>query len=134
MQDMTTQVKISTGAVRKVYTPDGKKIKGIDEFEDEGKYICCGAEALMKDSCNLHFYTLSLTNPSLFSTVPLALTHHKEKKEENHAPSPSKVTKPKTEKEKVQKEKKPISRFGTQSEKAKVIYVFRYFHSIECLC
>lgn len=48
---MTKEVKLPTGAVMKVYTPDGKQIKDLDGFEDEGKYIATGAEKLNKELC-----------------------------------------------------------------------------------
>jgi len=45
---MTKEVKLPTGAVLKVYAPDGKAVKDMDSFEDGGKYIACGAEKLNK--------------------------------------------------------------------------------------
>lgn len=47
---MTKQIGVPTGAVRQVFAPDGKLIKTFDQLEDEGKYICAGAEKLNKDS------------------------------------------------------------------------------------
>ena len=46
---MTTIVKISTGAVRKVFTPTGKRLTEIEHFKDGGKYICCGAEKIDRE-------------------------------------------------------------------------------------
>lgn len=46
MEAMTKQVQLSTGAVRKVYTVGGKKLAGLEEIEDGGKYVATGAEAL----------------------------------------------------------------------------------------
>ena len=43
---MTNTVKISTGSVRKVYTPTGKRLTQLEHFKDGGKYICCGAEKI----------------------------------------------------------------------------------------
>jgi len=43
---MTRLVQVPTGAVRKVYTVDGKQVKGLENFEDGGKYICTGPEPL----------------------------------------------------------------------------------------
>jgi len=43
---MTNTVKISTGSVRKVYTPTGKRLTELEHFKVCGKYICCGAEKI----------------------------------------------------------------------------------------
>ncbi len=48
-QAMTKQVGVPTGAVRGIFTPEGKAVKTMEDFENEGKYICCGAEKLKKD-------------------------------------------------------------------------------------
>jgi len=42
-------VGLPTGSVRQIFTPEGQSIKSIDDFEDEGKYIACGAEKLSRD-------------------------------------------------------------------------------------
>ncbi len=47
---MTKNVGVATGSVLQVFTPDGKKIKGLEEFEDGGKYVCAGAEKFLKES------------------------------------------------------------------------------------
>jgi hypothetical protein len=43
---MTRLVGLPTGAVRKVYTVDGKQVPTLESFVDGGRYICTGAEAL----------------------------------------------------------------------------------------
>ena len=46
---MTNLVKLPTGAVRQVFTPDGKSVKDLDSFESGSNYIAAGAEKLKKD-------------------------------------------------------------------------------------
>ncbi len=48
---MTKSVQPPTGAVRQVFTVDGKHVKKLEDFEDGGKYICGGAEPFNKDQC-----------------------------------------------------------------------------------
>ena len=51
---MTNEVKLSTGAVMKVYTPDGKQLpKLLEAFENGAKYICVGAEKFNSDSSEI---------------------------------------------------------------------------------
>lgn len=58
LHDMTTQVGVVTGAVRQVFTPEGKAIKSLAGFEDKGKYICCGAEKLNREQSRInHTYS-----------------------------------------------------------------------------
>jgi hypothetical protein len=45
---MTERVKLVTGPVRQVFTVHGKPVTSLEEFEDGGKYICCGAESVNK--------------------------------------------------------------------------------------
>lgn len=54
---MTRLVQVPTGAVRKVYTVDGKQVKSLDGFEDGGKYICTGPEPL--NTANMAIAALS---------------------------------------------------------------------------
>jgi hypothetical protein len=50
LQDLNTAVGVVTGAVRQLVTPEGEKIKKLDELQDGGKYVCCGAEKLKLDA------------------------------------------------------------------------------------
>ena len=43
---MSTKLNLPTGNVRRVFTPNGKAVKQITEFKENGKYICCGAEKI----------------------------------------------------------------------------------------
>ncbi len=71
---MTVDVRLPTGAVRQVFTPDGKLIKSPEEFENEGKYICCGAEKLKQD---LSMFSLSHSLYILYSLFnPLLSIYH----------------------------------------------------------
>lgn len=49
---MTKQPGVATGAVHQVYTPTKpgvfRKVKDLDDFENNGIYICCGAETVDK--------------------------------------------------------------------------------------
>eukprot|EP01132_Coremiostelium_polycephalum_P002512 gene2512-3110_t len=44
-EQLSTQVKLVTGPVRKVFTTDGKLVKAMEDFVDGHKYICCSGEA-----------------------------------------------------------------------------------------
>jgi len=88
--------------VKKVYTVDGKLVKGLDDFESGQNYICCGAEVL-----NLELKPLALTEKVV-----------EEKPAEKEATPSSPTKKPTTPR------KTPIQKFGLQTEKAKVIYVY----------
>eukprot|EP00002_Diphylleia_rotans_P016840 TRINITY_DN3270_c0_g1_i2.p1 TRINITY_DN3270_c0_g1~~TRINITY_DN3270_c0_g1_i2.p1 ORF type:complete len:175 (-),score=29.27 TRINITY_DN3270_c0_g1_i2:173-697(-) len=46
MDDMTKTVKLYTGAVKKIYAQDRVTVvRSVEDFEDGGKYLCCGGEA-----------------------------------------------------------------------------------------
>lgn len=63
---MTKSVQLHTGAVRFVFTPEGKQIKDMDEFVSEGKYIATGAEKLKTPSILSNSHCLTV------ASVPLA--------------------------------------------------------------
>eukprot|EP01111_Echinosteliopsis_oligospora_P009621 TRINITY_DN2853_c0_g2_i1.p1 TRINITY_DN2853_c0_g2~~TRINITY_DN2853_c0_g2_i1.p1 ORF type:complete len:284 (+),score=83.64 TRINITY_DN2853_c0_g2_i1:14-865(+) len=46
---LSSKIALSTGAVQKVYSASHKLIKSLDELEDHGKYLCCGAEKIDED-------------------------------------------------------------------------------------
>ncbi|KAK2963494.1 hypothetical protein BLNAU_1537 [Blattamonas nauphoetae] len=48
------EVRIVTGACRKIVTPAGKAIAKLEDFEDEGKYIACAGEPLNKEAMSTH--------------------------------------------------------------------------------
>jgi len=106
LQGMTTELRLPTGPVMRVYTPDGKQLrKSFDAFETGGKYICCGAEKFLPDLIP----TAVLDEPqSELNSSPVAKTEPKK---------PVAVKKPVVT-------KKPVTKFGTQTEVAKTIYVF----------
>lgn len=41
---------LPTGPVLKVFNSEKKQVKSLDDFEDGGLYICCGAEKLNLDA------------------------------------------------------------------------------------
>lgn len=47
--DLSNQVGVPTGAVRQIFTADGKLVKTLEELEDQGKYVCAGAEPFKAD-------------------------------------------------------------------------------------
>lgn len=55
--DMTTKVGIFTGAVRKIYRPDGTTLQALEDFIDNHEYICAGAEALQRDQSKFFWTT-----------------------------------------------------------------------------
>ena len=47
---LSTSVKLVTGPVKKVYAQNLRtRIQSLDDFEDGGIYLACGAEAPNKD-------------------------------------------------------------------------------------
>jgi len=110
LQDLSSQVGVPTGAVRQIFTADGKPIKTIPEFEDRGKYVCAGAEKFNKE------------------LLPSGITAEEKpqtsQSSSQSTPSTQPTTAPKTTTVK-KTPAKPIEKFGTQIEKAKIIYCFR---------
>lgn len=51
-EQLSKQVKLVTGSVRKVYSVDGKQVKDLNDFIDGGYYICCGGEVLNTHDIN----------------------------------------------------------------------------------
>ncbi|EFA78522.1 doublecortin domain-containing protein [Heterostelium album PN500] len=47
--ELSQKVGLYTGAVQRVYSTQKKLIKGLEDFEDNQNYICCGAEKLSED-------------------------------------------------------------------------------------
>jgi hypothetical protein len=64
---MTKQVGIVTGSVRQVFAPNGKLIKSLDEFKNEGQYIAAGAEKLNKEQSESSLH--SLVHHCMFSSI-----------------------------------------------------------------
>lgn len=92
----------------KIFLPDGKLIKALDELEEDLKYVCTGAEGLKKDLRMFSTQFLILIqfmfiwcithHPSYrhhpLSLVPISLSNPSAlEKEEVPAPSPVKVEK-----------------------------------------
>jgi hypothetical protein len=69
LEAMSKDVGVPTGPVRQIFTATGKKIKDLSEIEDEGAYVCAGAEKFNKDLCKLLLYydILSLCSVSSHS-------------------------------------------------------------------
>jgi len=49
-EQLSKQVNLPTGSVRKVFSPDGKLVKNLEDFVDGQSYICCAGENLNTDS------------------------------------------------------------------------------------
>ncbi len=49
-EQLTKEVGLPTGAVRQLFTVDGKLVKDIESLEDGAKYVAAGAEKLKLDS------------------------------------------------------------------------------------
>ncbi|EGC28799.1 hypothetical protein DICPUDRAFT_59184 [Dictyostelium purpureum] len=45
-EQLSKQVQLPTGSVRKAFSADGKLVKTMDDFVDGDCYICCGGEPL----------------------------------------------------------------------------------------
>ncbi|EGG23387.1 doublecortin domain-containing protein [Cavenderia fasciculata] len=45
-EELSKQVRLVNGAVRKVYNRQGVLVKGLEDIEDGGNYLCCAGEAL----------------------------------------------------------------------------------------
>ncbi len=59
---MSKEVQLPTGAVNKVYTPEGKLLKGLEDFQDGGKYICtAGSEKFDSESSNTVTVTILIS-------------------------------------------------------------------------
>mmetsp|Transcript_125051 Transcript_125051/g.186779 ORF Transcript_125051/g.186779 Transcript_125051/m.186779 type:complete len:395 (-) Transcript_125051:76-1260(-) len=116
---MTNTVKIPTGSVRKVYTPFGRPVKELSDFHDKGRYICCGAEKLNKEQMPF--------------VLQEALARAKAKKEQAEGnaetkaeePIESNETEPTSEKEAPKTDTPAQEKFGVQTEKGKIIKVYR---------
>ena len=48
-QTINSEVHLVTGSCRKVVTPEGREIRSLSEFQDEGKYIALAGEPLNKE-------------------------------------------------------------------------------------
>eukprot|EP00003_Mantamonas_plastica_P012753 TRINITY_DN2270_c0_g1_i3.p1 TRINITY_DN2270_c0_g1~~TRINITY_DN2270_c0_g1_i3.p1 ORF type:complete len:543 (-),score=282.08 TRINITY_DN2270_c0_g1_i3:443-2071(-) len=120
-QLMTNKLKMQTGPVKKVYTTSGKLVRSLDSYEDYGKYVACGGEAF--DIGKLSPHALKDDDD----------TELQEEEEEEVKTTTTTTTKKKkksttgtTGKKKVIKGPKlGTTKFGTQAEKAKVMYFFR---------
>jgi hypothetical protein len=53
LQDLTVNVKVPTGAVRQLFTKDGKPVKKVEDIEDGKQYVCAGPEKFNKELCKL---------------------------------------------------------------------------------
>jgi hypothetical protein len=141
---LSKEVKLPTGAVRQIFTHDGKLVKKLEDLEDGGKYVCAGAEAFNKDASRLSLKNYSfaieiileihvniivaddmnILLQLLISLVPTALTA---------APEPVAVVEPpketpppaQVEEKKAPAPRAPPTKFGTQTAKGKVIMAFR---------
>uniref|UniRef100_A0A6A7FT80 non-specific serine/threonine protein kinase n=1 Tax=Hirondellea gigas TaxID=1518452 RepID=A0A6A7FT80_9CRUS len=50
MEDLSVSLKLDTGAVRKIYTLDGRQISSLKElFQDDDVFIACGLERCSRD-------------------------------------------------------------------------------------
>eukprot|EP00011_Vannellida_sp_DIVA3-517-6-12_P007905 CAMPEP_0114618080 /NCGR_PEP_ID=MMETSP0168-20121206/7523_1 /TAXON_ID=95228 ORGANISM="Vannella sp., Strain DIVA3 517/6/12" /NCGR_SAMPLE_ID=MMETSP0168 /ASSEMBLY_ACC=CAM_ASM_000044 /LENGTH=434 /DNA_ID=CAMNT_0001829225 /DNA_START=9 /DNA_END=1310 /DNA_ORIENTATION=- len=49
LDEATRRVKLPTGTVRRIFAADGREMKALSDFENQGCYICCGAHKLKKD-------------------------------------------------------------------------------------
>lgn len=47
--ELSKKVGLPTGPVLKVFAADRRQMKTLEDFEDGGLYICCGAEKLKED-------------------------------------------------------------------------------------
>ncbi|RUS14671.1 hypothetical protein BC937DRAFT_93493 [Endogone sp. FLAS-F59071] len=48
--DASFKVRLVTGPVRRIYKSDLKTpVRGLDQFEDGGRYLCCGGESPILD-------------------------------------------------------------------------------------
>ncbi|PRP88686.1 hypothetical protein PROFUN_02782 [Planoprotostelium fungivorum] len=106
-EHLSKEVKLPTGPVLKVLTVDGKSIKDLEALEDEGSYICCGAEKFSKER-NVR-------------AIPKKLT-------EKEKPAPVETSAPITPKKVPVVSayaSKSVEKFGTQASKAKVIRAYR---------
>ncbi len=52
---MSDSVKLTSGAVRRIYTIEGRPIKRFDELEDSGIYVATSGEALKKVAYQMNF-------------------------------------------------------------------------------
>lgn len=55
-QTINNEVKLVTGACRKVVTPENKEIKKLADFVDEGKYVALAGEPLNKEKMSKHIH------------------------------------------------------------------------------
>src|SRR5689334_19621240 len=86
---MTNVMKLTTGAVLKVYTPDGKSIKDFDGLEDGGRYICCGAEKFDKENSKQNILNGNENLMNLI-TVPVAIFKQEEEEKPLEISTPEK--------------------------------------------
>ncbi|KAH7831094.1 putative doublecortin domain-containing protein [Monocercomonoides exilis] len=98
-------IGLVTGACRKVVTPEGKTVNALTDLVDGGNYIACAGEPLNKEKL-----PRALTKKS---TSPLPA-----EEQASSSATPSAAPKPVTH-------AKPLTKFGTQVTKPKVIFVFR---------
>ncbi|KAA6398942.1 MAG: hypothetical protein EZS28_005532 [Streblomastix strix] len=103
---VTSECQLVTGSCRKLVTPTGDIINSLQEFEDYSNLIACAGEPL------------NLTR------LPIILRKKikKEKPEQEEEQSPIEQQRPSSN---SPTPKRPLKMFGVQTEKAKVIFVFR---------
>lgn len=64
--EMNARTPLPTGAVRRVYRPDGTYLKSLEDFEEGGCYICAGAEPFKKELRKCFRSSFSFQNPNSF--------------------------------------------------------------------
>jgi len=113
--EMSKKVGLPTGPVLKVYTADRKQVKNLEDFEDGGLYICTGAEKLKEDA------------------IPVGISAALEARTTASSSPPPQSGESSSSSAPVEEKKTVVSayakgtpeKFGTQTEKGKVITCYR---------
>eukprot|EP01112_Ceratiomyxa_fruticulosa_P002367 TRINITY_DN1248_c0_g3_i2.p1 TRINITY_DN1248_c0_g3~~TRINITY_DN1248_c0_g3_i2.p1 ORF type:complete len:267 (+),score=56.08 TRINITY_DN1248_c0_g3_i2:248-1048(+) len=126
--ELSKKVGLPTGPVMKIYTADKRQVKNLDDFEDNHKYICCGAEKLSEDVpvgiIREDVATGESPAPPTFTTTSTEETTTTPS--EPSAASSSSSTTPKERKPVVRSyEKGTPEKFGVQTDKGKIINCYR---------
>lgn len=125
---MSRKVGLPTGPVLKVYSREHKQVKSLEEFVDGEKYICCGAEKFNLEACMQHL-EIVFSFLIIFIKVPPGLS---DEYDGETTPTPAGNEEGGAAHE--EEERKPVVRsyskgtpekFGTQTEKGKIIMCFR---------
>jgi len=116
--EMSKKVGLPTGPVLKVFTADRKQVKNLEDFEDGGLYICTGAEKLKEDAIPVGISAAHETAHGTGSSSPPPHAPHTESSSSSAASEEKKTVVSAYAKGTPEK-------FGTQTEKGKVITCYR---------